>query len=133
VVSVTDSAQLLCGSDDIDELGTGFRFGLKVGDRIVPAFAIRYQGKVYAYLNQCAHLAVELDWQPGVFFDSDKKYLMCATHGALYYPDSGACAYGRCAGRGLIPVEAMERDGKIMIISESTIHFDENKQQKPTP
>jgi nitrite reductase/ring-hydroxylating ferredoxin subunit len=133
VVSVSDSAQLLCASDAIDELGTGFRFGFKVGDRIVPAFAIRYHGKVYAYLNQCAHLAVELDWQPGVFFDSDKKYLMCATHGALYYTDSGACAYGRCAGRGLIPVEAIEKDGKIMIHSENTIHFDQNTQQKPIP
>jgi len=130
---VSDSAQLLCASNDIQELGTGLRFGLKVGDRVVPAFAIRFRGKIRAYLNQCAHMAVELDWQPGVFFDSDKKYLMCATHGALYHPDSGACAYGRCAGRGLIPVEAMEKDGKIMILSENTIHFNQDTQQKPTP
>jgi len=130
---VSPAAQILCDSSDIEDLGKGVRFSLKQGDRSVPAFAIRYQGKIHAYLNQCAHLAVELDWQHGDFFDSDKKYLVCATHGALYYPDSGACAYGRCAGRGLIALDTTEKDGKIMIISENTIHFDQNTQKKPTP
>lgn len=31
------------------------------------AFAIRYQGHVYAYLNQCRHIPVEMDYRDGDF------------------------------------------------------------------
>jgi nitrite reductase/ring-hydroxylating ferredoxin subunit len=39
--------------------------------------------------------------------------LICATHGALYDPASGACLGGRCEGRGLKAVPVVERDGNI--------------------
>jgi hypothetical protein len=33
------------------------------------AFAIRYKGVVYAYLNRCSHVPMEMDYQAGRFFD----------------------------------------------------------------
>ena len=48
------------------------------------AFAVRFRGRVRAFLNRCGHLPVELDWEEGRFFDASGLYLICATHGALY-------------------------------------------------
>jgi len=76
-------------------------------------FVVRYDGKVHAYLNRCAHVPVELDWFEGEFFESSGLYLMCATHGAIYLPDSGYCAGGPCKGGKLRPITVREADNKI--------------------
>jgi nitrite reductase/ring-hydroxylating ferredoxin subunit len=90
----------------------------------MPAFVIRYCGRAYAYLNRCAHQRVELDWNLGEFFDLDHRYLMCATHGALYEPDSGACAGGRCLGAGgLTPLPVSERGGCIVLDGPDELHL----------
>jgi len=86
-----------------------------------PAFVVRFEGKPRAYLNQCGHVPVELDWQAGQFFDYTRLYLVCSTHGALYDPASGRCVGGRCAGRGLMRLDVNERDGNIYLM-ESDKH-----------
>jgi nitrite reductase/ring-hydroxylating ferredoxin subunit len=123
------SGERLCASGDVDEKGQGFRFAVRLGERILPAFAIRYDGKVHAYLNQCAHQAVELDWQHGEFFDAEKRFLVCATHGALYEPDSGACAWGRCDGRGLVELRIEEHDEEVILFGENGIHLLGNQKE----
>ncbi len=75
-------------------------------------FAIRYAGEAHAYLNRCAHVPMEMDYQPNRFFDSSGLYLMCATHGAIYRPQTGACAGGPCRG-GLIKIALTEKDGMV--------------------
>ena len=40
------------------------------------AFALRFEGQVVAYLNRCAHVPTEMDWQEGEFLDSDKRYII---------------------------------------------------------
>ncbi len=101
-------------SGELVDGGPGLRFVATVADRAVTGFVVRHRGAVVGYLNQCAHVAMELDWQPGQFFDSDGEVLMCATHGALYEPTTGRCAGGPCAGRGgLRRLVVVERDGAI--------------------
>jgi hypothetical protein len=34
-----------------------------------PRFCDSLQGRVYAYLNRCAHVPMEMDYQAGRFFD----------------------------------------------------------------
>ena len=80
-----------------------------------PAFVVRFRGKACAYLNRCAHMPVEMDWQQGEFFDHSGLYLICATHGALYAPESGRCLGGRCNGKGLVAVAVTERDGCVFV------------------
>ncbi len=63
------------------------------------AFALRFDGQVVAYLNRCVHVPTEMDWQPGEFLDSDKRFILCSTHGAAYEPIGGRCVGGPC-GRG---------------------------------
>ena len=106
---------LICRSEDLQERGAGVRFELPWQGVAAPAFAVRYNGRVYAYLNRCAHVPVQLDWQPGEFFDHSQLYLICATHGALYAPDSGRCLGGRCNGKGLQALDVIERDGAVYL------------------
>ena len=57
------------------------------------AFFVRYQDRVHGYLNRCAHVGVELDWE-GSFFTRAGDLIMCARHGATYQPDTGLCVGG---------------------------------------
>lgn len=82
-------------------------------------FVVRYNGNVHGYVNQCAHVPVELDWQEGDFFDLSRHYLICSTHGAHYEPASGYCVMGPCKGRSLHKLKVIERDGNIYLIEET--------------
>jgi nitrite reductase/ring-hydroxylating ferredoxin subunit len=113
---VAERERLICASSDLAEQGKGMRFEVSRHGKPQQAFVVRYDGQPHAFLNQCGHVPVELDWQPGEFFDDSRLYLICATHGALYHPASGHCVGGRCAGRGLIPVPVVERDGHVYLL-----------------
>lgn len=99
----------ICRGDALEDGGRGVRFEVCVAGRRTPAFVIRYEGRVYGYLNQCAHVPMELDWSEGQFFETSGLYLICATHGAVYEPDTGHCVGGPCQGGALHPVRVEER------------------------
>jgi nitrite reductase/ring-hydroxylating ferredoxin subunit len=82
------------------------------------AFAIRFDGEVRGYINECRHLPTELDWNFGHFLDADKEFLVCATHGALYDPVTGVCVAGPCRGRALEKVALEEQHGTIVLKDE---------------
>ncbi|MEY3789288.1 MAG: hypothetical protein RLZ09_124 [Pseudomonadota bacterium] len=103
----------ICDSESLDEGGKGIRFPVTVGGDDLTAFVVRYGQEPRAYLNRCAHLPMELDWTEGEFFESSGLYLMCATHGALYEPETGQCAGGPCRGGRLHAINVIERDKKI--------------------
>ena len=107
------SARLICAGSDLVDGGDGMRFDIERKGATAPAFAIRHGGRVYAYLNRCGHIAMELDWKPGKFFDADGEYLICSTHGALYAPASGACRGGPCRGAKLVGLNVFEADGRV--------------------
>jgi nitrite reductase/ring-hydroxylating ferredoxin subunit len=113
---VAECERLICASGDLDEQGRGVRFELSRSGQPQAAFVVRFEGLPRAFLNQCGHVPVELDWQEGEFFDDSRLYLICSTHGALYHPVNGTCVGGRCAGRGLIPVPVVERDGRVYLV-----------------
>ena len=105
--------QLIDEAKNLVDGGAGLRFEVASNEQTLPAFVVQYEGQKVAYLNQCAHVAMELDWQHGVFFDLDQRFIMCATHGALYDPESGDCVAGPCPGAKLIPVPLMHLDGHL--------------------
>ena len=106
--------RVICRSVEVIERGDGIRFEAKRYGRDESAFVVRVDGRVRAFLNRCAHVPTELDWNPGKFFDAEGTMLICSTHGALYDPDSGNCIAGPCRGRKLIELEVAERDGLVM-------------------
>jgi len=103
----------LCASGQLHNGGAGLRFEVERDGVCYAAFAVRHEGVAYAYLNRCAHIGVELDWQPGQFFDAQGALLICSTHGALYDPRNGKCVAGPCKGASLAAVELSETDGFI--------------------
>jgi nitrite reductase/ring-hydroxylating ferredoxin subunit len=113
-VATADGLIELGPASAVEDGGDGLRFDLIANGVGTTGFVIRYGGQLYGYVNRCAHVAMELDWQPGHFFDGDGTFLVCSTHGALYEPTSGTCAGGPCGGRGnLRRLDVFERDGRI--------------------
>src|SRR5437867_1790537 len=106
---------VICSSADLAESGDGVRFEVDVEGKPEAAFAVRYRGRVYAYLNRCAHMPMELDWTPGKFFDVWGLHLICSTHGATYAPVTGRCVRGTCYEDGLVPIAVEERDGRVFV------------------
>ncbi len=116
---MAETQRLICASTDLADGGDGVRFEIEVDGRPEPAFAVRYAGRVYAYLNRCAHMPMELDWKPGKFFDAWGLHLICSTHGATYAPDTGRCVRGPCFEEGLVSIPVEERDGRVFVKGNS--------------
>lgn len=112
-------AVLTFNSADLQEKGDGLRFAIPALGPHASGFVVRYQGKAYAYVNRCAHVPVELDWEHGKFFNMTQEWLICATHGAMYSPQSGRCIVGPCQGKSLSPIPVSEHDGIV------TVHLDQ--------
>lgn len=106
--------QKICDSEALVEGGDGVRFTVRRGQEALPGFAVRYGSRVHAYVNSCTHLGIELDWEPGRFFDLERRWLMCAMHGALYHPATGACAGGPCGG-GLFKLAVIEKNNAVYL------------------
>jgi len=105
--------QPLCASNELEERGRAHSFDVLQYSQPARAFALRFEGQVVAYLNRCAHVPTEMDWQEGEFLDSDKQYIMCSIHGAVYDPLSGRCVTGMCGRIGLTKIEVQEREGQV--------------------
>ena len=110
---MVEREHVICASGALVDAGKGVRFEVEYFGELAPAFAVRKDGKAHAYLNRCAHVAMELDWQEGVFFDSDGRDLLCSTHGATYEARTGRCIGGPCGGRPLVKMRVEERDGNV--------------------
>lgn len=113
---MAERERLICESAALADAGPGVRFEVEYFGEATAAFAVRKGGKVYGYLNRCAHVAMELDWQEGVFFDADGRDLLCSTHGAIYEAATGRCLGGPCNGRALVKLRLEERNGLVYFI-----------------
>lgn len=112
----------LCPSEALQEGGLAVPFDVLYAGQPCRAFAVRFEGRAQAYLNRCTHVPMELDWQPNQVFDDSGRWLLCATHGAAYAPDTGACAGGPCRG-GLVKIPLSEARG--------TVHWHTSKDLYP--
>ena len=102
----------LCHGADLADGGEAVPFDVRYCGQTCRGFAIRFEGQVVAYLNRCAHVPMGMDYQPNRFFDSTGRWLMCATHGAMYRPETGECIGGPCRG-GLVKIALTESDGVV--------------------
>lgn len=102
----------LCDGTDLQDGGLAVPFDVVYGGQTCRAFAIRFEGQAHAYLNRCAHVAMEMDYQANRFFDDTGRWLLCATHGAAYQPATGECAGGPCRG-GLVRITLSEQGGVV--------------------
>jgi len=102
----------VCNSADLADSGLAVPFDVVYAGQTCRAFAVRFEGQVQAYLNRCTHVAMEMDFQPDRFFDTEGRWLLCTTHGATYAPDTGECVGGPCRG-GLVKITLSESNGVV--------------------
>ena len=108
----------LIESSRLEERGPAFTFRVEKDNQIYPAFAVRAEGVVRAYLNVCAHVGLPLDGRRGNFWYLEGTYLGCVQHGALYQPDTGHCIRGPCEGLSLISLSTQEQEAKVFLTSK---------------
>ncbi len=107
-------AQPLCAAAALVERGQAFVFDVLLWRQPARAFALRFDGVVVAYVNRCAHVPVEMDWQPGQFLDADKRWIVCSIHGATYDPADGRCVAGPCERGRLMRIATAEEGGHVV-------------------
>jgi len=103
----------LCASADLEERGRAVLFDVMQYRQPARAFALRFEGRVVAYVNRCVHVPTEMDWTPGEFLDADRRWILCSIHGAAYEPADGRCVAGPCGRGRLSPIGVDERDGQV--------------------
>ena len=103
----------LCPGAALEDGGQAHVWDVLEFGRPARAFVLRFDGVVRAYLNRCLHVPAELDWQPGQFFDSDRRFIICSIHGATYEPEDGRCVGGPCGRGRLTAVAVQEHDGQV--------------------
>ena len=126
------AAQRVCAAGELQERGRAVVFDVLHFREPARAFALRFDGRAVCFLNRCAHVPTELDWQPGEFLDASREVIVCSIHGATYEPHSGRCIGGPCVGRRLTRIEVEERDGCVWWLpTRDTRPVDPNR--APTP
>lgn len=86
------------------EPGKTKKFMLSVEGRETECFVVNYDGQYFAYINRCAHVPMTMDWIDNQFLTKDGRYILCATHGAAFEPDTGECVFGPPCGKFLVRV-----------------------------
>jgi nitrite reductase/ring-hydroxylating ferredoxin subunit len=131
----SEPPELLCRSAELEERGRAFVWDVLQYRQPVRAFALRFEGRAVAYLNRCAHVPTEMDWQPGEFLDGDKRWILCSIHGAAYEPADGRCVGGPCGRGRLTPIVLQEIGGQVYWYPSRDIQpvpFDAAADESPT-
>lgn len=107
-------ARPLCQAAAVAEgAARGFVFGAGATRQAV--FVVRHAGAIHAYHNACPHQGTPLEITPDAFFDAERQFLVCRTHGAQFRPADGFCVTGPCAGRGLKPAAVRVENGVLVL------------------
>jgi nitrite reductase/ring-hydroxylating ferredoxin subunit len=114
VPGAPEAGTVLCRIDEIPENGAKvFTFGTK--ENPFEFFVQRLGDAVLAYRNLCPHIALPLDWRPGLFMDPQRKFFLCANHGAVFRPEDGFCFAGPCRGQSLTAIAIEVKDGAVIV------------------
>lgn len=114
-MSAMSPVRVLAESRRLGE-GQGVRFQLLLEGVEREAFAVRYRGRCYGYLNVCRHQGLALDFGDAHFFDDEYDALVCCHHGARYRPETGECLGGPCEGGRLTALAMEETDGALWCV-----------------
>jgi len=102
----------------MDELGDPDARSFSVGNDDWPfnGFVVRKNGRIVAYANICPHRRHPLELEPHNFLVDNGNLIRCASHGALFCPETGACLIGPCVGRNLATLPCrLDSDGTICV------------------
>lgn len=112
---------IVCTLRDLEATGSyGFRIG--EGDWPRRGFVVAVpEGGARAYENTCPHAGHPLDLREHQFMTAERELIICASHGALFAPDSGQCVAGPCVGRRLRPIAiTVTSAGEIALVDDTS-------------
>src|SRR5690348_9851357 len=109
--------QPLCRAASLAE-GTARGFVFGAGSTRQAVFVLCHAGEIRAYRNACPHRGTPLEIMPDAFFDAERRFLVCRTHGAQFRPADGFCVAGPCAGRSLTPAPVRVENG-VLVLDEA--------------
>jgi nitrite reductase/ring-hydroxylating ferredoxin subunit len=112
--------------------GSSAKFPVHFRGRRLEGFLVNFEGRFRAYVNHCAHAGTPLDWWPNEFFTEDGRLLICATHGALFQPDTGACAGGPCGGGSLYPLAVRVEANRVVVVTDDAEAHEEHAEDEET-
>ncbi|HTN10673.1 MAG TPA: Rieske (2Fe-2S) protein [Acetobacteraceae bacterium] len=103
----------LCRIDDLPD-GESRGFAPPAGG-FIGLFAVRRGEAVHVYVNSCPHLGLPLDWAPDRFLTTDRRHIICSSHGAEFEIATGQCLRGPCLGDCLEAVMIRVEDGVLLV------------------
>jgi nitrite reductase/ring-hydroxylating ferredoxin subunit len=112
------SGTVVCTLAELAATGSrGFRLG--EGDWPLRGFVVRLaDGSVRAWVNSCPHAGHPLDLSPHRFLNAAGTLIQCASHGALFAPDTGVCVAGPCPGRRLRSLPVVLQGDEVRLASD---------------
>ena len=112
---MTSIRKKLCSYDELQDPGSK-GLNIKVNGTELRLFIVKKNKDIFIYENSCPHTLGPLDWLPDNFLDIDKKYILCANHGALFQIDDGLCIDGPCKKQSLHVLPFVIDDGTIYLL-----------------
>tara|TARA_R110000824_G_scaffold7892_6_gene35937 strand:+ start:52577 stop:52951 length:375 start_codon:yes stop_codon:yes gene_type:complete len=115
-----DKAVNLCS---LDQLADGASLGLdpfKEGRDTL--FVVRQGETIRAYQNDCPHWpGSPMAWRKHEYLATDKKHIICYSHGARFDIESGLCLSGPCLGESLqaLPIR-ISSDGTVYLLTDES-------------
>ncbi|MCC7257123.1 MAG: Rieske (2Fe-2S) protein [Gammaproteobacteria bacterium] len=105
-----------CRLEDLTDPGTR-EFFVGEGDWPFRGVVVRRDGNVYAYANRCPHQGHPLNLAEDDFLVTvaGGQVLRCASHGALFVPETGLCVAGPCSGRSLRALACRVEGGAVLV------------------
>ena len=119
-MNLTNIAFSVCPITDVpNRKGKGFsllRRGADGIDSPLHIIVLRWDRRIFAYVNSCPHQKSRLDWEEGVFTDPNSPHLICGKHGADFTIDTGTCVSGPCKGRDLQQLQVTVIEGDVCLL-----------------
>jgi nitrite reductase/ring-hydroxylating ferredoxin subunit len=111
---MTAPGEWRCPAADVPP-GRTVKLRVVVDGRVVDGFVVGHARGHRAWINRCPHVGTPLDLWPNEFLDEEGRTIVCATHGAVFEPDTGRCVAGPCAGDALTPLP-LHREGDVLVV-----------------
>lgn len=109
--------RVACRLDELADPGAR-EFLAGAGDWPFRGIVVRRAGSIYAFANVCPHKGHPLNLAEDDFLVSlagQGLLLRCASHGALFVPETGLCVGGPCSGRSLRRLQCRVENGLVLV------------------
>lgn len=105
----------MCRLDDLGDPASKL-FVLQFDDgEEVEIFIVRRGTEAHAYVNECPHQGLPLNWVDDAFLNGNRSRILCAVHGATFEIESGEAVSGSAVPGCLMKVPVVVVDGEIRL------------------